>query len=146
MVHGAAAPSSFRPDTCLRFTRVRLRPAGWISASTKVGLSAESMWARMMALVAVVRTIASGGAPRKERRVPRYARASSTLVLPVPLGPVITVVPSGSGSTCATWKTRKSASSRWRTLTATEACSGDPYRHQEVAELVIFGTPHRCGS
>jgi len=71
IVQGAAAASSFLPLTDLRLTRVRLRPAGRISASTRVGLSAPSIWARTMALVAPVRTSASGGAPRKERRVPR---------------------------------------------------------------------------
>ncbi len=71
IVHGAAAPSSRRPLTALRFTRVRLRPAGRISASTSVGLSAPSSSARMMALSAPVRTMASGGAPRNDRRVPR---------------------------------------------------------------------------
>ena len=70
-MQGAAAASSLRPETDLRFTRVRLRPAGTISASTSVGLSALSISARTIARSAPVRTIASGGAPRKERRVPR---------------------------------------------------------------------------
>ena len=70
-MHGAAAASSFLPCTAFRLTRVRLRPAGTISASTRVGLSAPSISARTIALVAPVRTIASGGAPRKDRRVPR---------------------------------------------------------------------------
>ncbi len=75
------------------------------------------MSARTIALSAPVRTSASGGAPRKDRRVPRYATASSTLVLPVPFAPVITVVPSVSGSTSACVKMRKSISSSRRRLT-----------------------------
>ncbi len=42
MVHGAAAASSRLPLTDLRFTLVRLRPTGRISASTSVGLSRPS--------------------------------------------------------------------------------------------------------
>ena len=71
IVHGAAAASSRLPLTDLRFTFVRLRPAGRICASTRVGLSRASSSARTMALSAPVRTMASGGAPRKDRRVPR---------------------------------------------------------------------------
>src|ERR1700722_15086234 len=55
----------------------------------------------------------------------------------------MTVVPSASKSMVATRKMRKSTSSRCRTLTATGGRSGDPDRHQEVAELLIFGAPYR---
>ena len=71
IVHGAAAARSFLLCTDFRLTRVRLLPAGRISASTRVGLSGPAISARTIALVVPVRTIASGGAPRKERRVPR---------------------------------------------------------------------------
>src|ERR1019366_2547391 len=96
-----------------------------------------------MARLVPVRTMASRGAPRKERCVPRYTRASSTLVFPVPLGPVITVVPSVSGVKAAAAKIRKLTSSRTRRLTA-KGCrrSGDPYGHEEIAELVVLGAAH----
>ena len=67
----------------------RLRPTSTISASTRVGADSPATSARTIALVGVasvvpVRTSASVGAPRKERRVLRYTIASSTLVFPVP--------------------------------------------------------------
>ncbi len=71
IVQGAAAPSSFLEVTDLRLTWVRLRPAGMICASTSVALPPLSISARTIALVAPERTMASGGAARKERRVPR---------------------------------------------------------------------------
>ena len=71
IVHGAADANALRPLTSLRFTRVRLRPAGRISASTRTLRSGVSNDARTIALSAPVRTNASGGAPRNERRRPR---------------------------------------------------------------------------
>ena len=50
--------------------------------------------------------------------MPRYASASKMLVLPVPFGPAMTVVPSASGLTEAAWNMRKSANSTCRTATA----------------------------
>src|SRR5271169_2650735 len=58
----------------------------------------------------------------------------------------MTVVPSGSGSTWAAWKRRKSANSRCRTLTATETCSGDSHRHQQVAKVVVLRAPDGRGA
>ncbi len=82
MVQGAAAASSDRPVTALRFTLVRLRPAGRICASTSVGLSRLSISARTIALSAPVRTMASGGAPRKERRGPEVGQGLEHAGLP----------------------------------------------------------------
>ena len=70
-MQGAAAARSLVALTPLRLTCMRLRPAGWICASTSIGLSGLSISARTIALSAPERTMASGGAPRKERRVPR---------------------------------------------------------------------------
>ena len=123
IVLGMAAARSLRAETDLRLTLIRPRPTSAISASTSVGADSPETSARTIALAGVasvvpVRTSASVGAPRKERRVLRYTIASSTLVFPVPFSPVMTVVPSAWRSSAAAEKMRKSASSRWRMLTA----------------------------
>src|SRR5580658_354639 len=72
--------------------------------------------------------------------------ASSRLVLPVPLAPVMTVVPSGSGVSWAAAKRRKSTSSKRATLTAGAVRSGDPPRHEQIAEGAVLGAAHGGGA
>ena len=71
IVHGAAAASTLRPFASFRFTRVRLRPAGSDLRLHRDGALRRVEGRPHDGVSAPVRTIASGGAPRNERRVPR---------------------------------------------------------------------------
>src|SRR5262245_564953 len=88
---------------------------------------------RTTALVAPERTSTSPGAPRNDDSVERKPTASSSAVLPAPLGPTTTVSPAGSSRSVDAWL-RKSVSQRRRSRTGTR--SRHPDGHQEVEELL----------
>ena len=79
---------------CL-FTSTLLRPVRLSSAS--ISTSRPSEWvmvARITAVLASVRIIASVGTPLKLLRVAKYDNASTRFVLPCPLSPMTAVTPS----------------------------------------------------
>jgi hypothetical protein len=78
---------------CL-FTWIRLRPTARSAASVSVVRSSSMSSARTIASSWPAATRAASGTPRNDRPVATHATASSRLVLPCPLAPVITVHPS----------------------------------------------------
>ena len=92
------------------------------------------------------RTMASGGAPRKDRRVPEVGEGLehaglAGAVRPRDHGrPLRLGFERAAAGRCGSRSARADGRSpRPRTR------SGDPHRHQEVAELVVFGATHRRG-
>ena len=118
----SASASSARRRTGWRLTWIRAVPLVGMSASTSTARPAIEASARTTARSVPPRTRTSRVAPRIDFWVASHPTASSTDVLPAPLGPRSTVRPSGSGWNSASVKQRKSVSHSVEMATVTAEC------------------------
>src|SRR5581483_7250547 len=131
LTRNAPRRSRARCSRC-RLTCTRLRPPLTISASSRSSRPSRSPSARTTAAAAPSRMRASGGAPRNDDNVARYASASRRFVLPSPLAPSTTVSP-GANSTSAEGYDRKSVSQSRLTSNSRHADG-----HEQVQEVVAL--------